>query len=223
MTARRKDGLVNRSESLGRPMKVASLTATGVNPTTLSSSDSDLVSRAKSGDPQALTAIAERELPRVERLLGRILGPRQDLEDLVQSVFLELCRALPSFRGDSLLSTFIGGITVRVARRALRPSAFRRWRAPMPLEVEGSPALDPERETIAQARMRHLHRALEGMKPKKRIAFTLYALEGLSPKEIAELTGSKEHTVRSRIFHARRELLAAARRDPVLREMVESP
>jgi DNA-directed RNA polymerase specialized sigma24 family protein len=68
-------------------MKVASLTATGVNPTTLSSSDSDLVSRAKSGDPQALTAIAERELPRVERLLGRILGPRQDLEDLVQSVF----------------------------------------------------------------------------------------------------------------------------------------
>jgi RNA polymerase sigma-70 factor (ECF subfamily) len=204
-------------------MEVASLSATSVTTSTLLSSDSDLVARAKSGDPRALTAIAERELPRVERLLARILGPRQDLEDLVQSVFVELCRALPSFRGDSLLSTFVGGITVRVARRALRPSAFRRWRAPMPQEVEGSPALGPERETIARTRMRHLHRALEGIAPKKRIAFTLYALEGLSPKEIAELTDTKEHTVRSRIFHARKELVAAARRDPVLRELVESP
>jgi len=91
----------------------------------------------------------------------------------------------------------------------------------MPAAVESASREGPERVAIARDRMRRVHRALDGIKPKKRIAFALYAFEGLSPAEIAEVTGAKEHTVRSRIFHARRELLAAARRDPILRELVE--
>lgn len=185
------------------------------------SGEADLISRAKDGDAEALGILAKREMPRVERLLGRILGPRDDLEDLVQTVFMELCRALPGFRGDSRFSTFVGGITVRVARRALRPSAWARRRGTMPEQVMEEAKHTPDRTALARDRMRRLHRALDGIKSKKRIAFTLWALEGLSPQEIATLTGSKVHTVRSRIFHARRELQAAANRDPVLRELVE--
>jgi RNA polymerase sigma-70 factor (ECF subfamily) len=199
---------------------VATLSAT-TEGVALLDSEAELVSRAKAGDGYALGVIAERELPRVERLLGRILGPRDDLEDLVQNVFVELCRALPSFRGESKLSTFVGGITVRVARRALRPPAWVRRRGPMPTTTPADDRVSPERAAVARDRMRRVHEVLDRIKPKKRIALTLYAFEGMSPAEIAELTGTKEHTVRSRIWHARRELIAAARRDPVLRELVE--
>jgi len=198
-----------------RPMDVATLASTWA---ATPSDERDLVERARSGDATALRTIAERELPRVERLLGRILGPRRDFEDLVQNVFLELCRALPSYRGESKLSTFIGGITVRVARRALRPSAYEKRRGPMPLELVASDS-GPERNAIASERLRRLHAALDRIKPKKRIAFTLWALDGMSPTEIAELTGAKLHTVRSRIFHARHELMM----DPSVVDLMGEP
>ncbi|MEZ4336386.1 MAG: sigma-70 family RNA polymerase sigma factor [Sandaracinaceae bacterium] len=180
--------------------------------------EEDLVARAQAGDPRALRLICESELPRVERLLGRILGPRRDFEDLVQNVFLELCRALPSFQGQSKLSTFIGGITVRVARRALRPSAYDRRRAAMPEELE-SAERGPEREAIARQRLARLHVALDKVAPKKRIAFALWALDGMSPAEIAELTETPINTVRSRIHHARQELMA----DPAVRQLLGAP
>ena len=211
---------INQSGARPRPTEVASLPAASAS-LVMISAETDLISRAKAGDAEALGVLAKREMPRVERLLCRILGPRGDLEDLVQTVFMELCRALPGFRGDSRFSTFVGGITVRVARRTLRPTAWARRRGPMPEGVAEAPRHAPDRSAVARDQMKRLHRALDGIKPKKRIAFTLWALEGLSPQEIATLTDTKVHTVRSRIFHARRELLAAAGRDPVLRELME--
>lgn len=177
--------------------------------------EADLVERARAGDPKALRVLCERELPRVERLLGRLLGPRRDFEDLVQNVFLELCRALPGYRRESRLSTFVGGITVRVARRALRPSAYDKRRGPMPLELADADA-GPEGQAIARQRLRRLHAALDRLDPKKRIAFALWALDGRTPAEIAELTGAKVPTVRSRIYHARHALME----DPEVRALL---
>ena len=158
----------------------------------------------------------------MERLLTRLLGPRSDLEDLSQTVFMEFCRALPGFRGDSRLSTFLGGITVRVAKRAMRPSAYRRFRGEMPAEV-ASRAHGPFERCEASDALARVRRALEGVGPKKRIAFLLWALEGMTPAEIAAMTGTSLSATRSRIFHAQRELRARARRDPVLRDLVEGP
>ena len=186
-------------------------------PLVLAGSDADLVRRAKAGDGRALRALAERELPRVERLLGRILGPRRDFEDLVQSVFLELCRALPAFREESRFSTFVGGITIRVARRALRPSAFDARREPL-LDETASHDAGPEARVAAEERLRSLHTALDRLTPKKRVAFTLWALDGMSPEEIAELTETPVHTVRSRIHAARHELMASPRVRALLEE-----
>jgi RNA polymerase sigma-70 factor (ECF subfamily) len=157
----------------------------------------------------------------VERLLLRILGPRADLEDLVQTVFLETCRALPGFRGDSALSTFIGGITVRVARRAMRPSAWTRRRAPMSDEPPSLQA-GPEREAVAQEQLRRVRTALERLAPKKRVAFMLWAFEGLSVQEVAETTGHSVSATRSQIYYAQKELRARAQKDPYLVELLQA-
>lgn len=177
------------------------------------------VDRARAGEAAALDHIAREQLPRVERLLVRLLGPRADLEDLVQTVFLEMCRALPRFRGDSALSTFVGGITVQVAKRAMRPTAWQRRRT----ELSGDPAgttSGPERDAVASAQLAHLHDALGKLTAEKRVAFLLWALEGLRPEEIAELTGASLSATRSRIFYAQKELAALARDDEHLSELL---
>jgi DNA-directed RNA polymerase specialized sigma24 family protein len=69
--------------------------------------------------------------------------------------------------------------------------------------------------------MRRVRAALDRIKPKKRIAFALWAFEGLTVAQIAELTGTSVPATRSRIFHAQRELREHARRDPWLREAME--
>ena len=184
-----------------------------------------LVAAAKRGDSSALEAIARREEPRVRRLLIRLLGPRNDLDDLVQTVFVEFCHALPGFRGDSALRTFIGGITVRVARRARRPSAWRRRKVDVPLEEELSTSGDlrrkvPEEEVVAAEQLRRVRLALGKLSEKKRTAFILWALEGVEPREIAQMTGASVSATRSRIFYAQKELRRLAKSDAYLRELI---
>lgn len=164
-----------------------------------------------------MQAVAREQLPRVERLLLRILGPRADMEDLVQTVFLELCQALPRHRGEGKLSTFVGGITVNVARRAMRPRAWWRRRGHMPEHVRGGGA-DPEEHAAARQHLRRVRQALERISPKKRIAFALWAFDGMPVEEIAELTGASVSATRSRIYYAQRSLRACARHDAALRE-----
>jgi RNA polymerase sigma-70 factor (ECF subfamily) len=141
------------------------------------------------------------------------------MEDLVQTVFLETCRALPGFRGESSVSTFVGGITVRVARRAMRPTAWFTRRAYV--EVEAVERDDPEQASARAEQLGRLHSALQKVAPKKRVAFLLWALEGLDVEQIAELTGASASATKSRIFYAQKELRQLAARDPALRGLLQ--
>jgi RNA polymerase sigma-70 factor (ECF subfamily) len=184
-----------------------------------SSSGVESLDRARAGDPRELEAIARRELPRVERLLRRLLGHRADMEDLVQNVFVEMCRALPSFRGDSTISTFVGGITVQIARRAMRPTAWVRFRAPMPEEQPPGPDRTDD-SAIAAEQLRRVDAALGKISPDKRIAFVLWAVEGKDVDTVAKMVGASVAATRSRIHYAQRELKALAASDPYLAELV---
>jgi RNA polymerase sigma-70 factor (ECF subfamily) len=176
------------------------------------------VERLRAGDPAALERLARQEAPRVARMLGSMLGARADIEDLVQIVFMEACKALPGFRGQSAVSTFIGGITIRVARRAMRPTAWIRRRSYE--DVEPVEHADPERAAYRAAQLRRLHRALETIAPKKRVAFLLWALEGMDVAAIAALTDASVAATKSRIFYAQKELQRIAARDPHLRGLL---
>jgi RNA polymerase sigma-70 factor (ECF subfamily) len=179
-----------------------------------------ITDRAEPRDAGEIERIARREMPRVEGLLRRLLGPRADLEDLVQNVFLEMCRALPNFRGESSVSTFVGGITVRVARRAMRPTAWARFRAPMPEEPPAAPDR-PEDNVIAGEQLRRLDNALAKISHDKRIAFVLWAVDGKDVDTIAQMVGASVAATRSRIHYAQKELKALAVEDPYLRDLVE--
>jgi RNA polymerase sigma-70 factor (ECF subfamily) len=142
---------------------------------TLPTAEDRWVAALRAGAPAALERLTRAETPRVFGLLHSLLGPRADVEDLMQTVFLEACRALPSFRRESAVSTFIAGICVRVARRAMRPTAWTRRRAEWSFEPIA--AGDPEQAASQSEQLRRVHVALSRLSSKKRAAFLLWSLE----------------------------------------------
>lgn len=175
--------------------------------------DEALVERARAGDGAAYGTLYQRYADKVFARLTRLVGPGADREDLLQQVFLELHRALPRFRGDASLSTFLYRITVHVAYDHLRS----RRRRPVDYDdaaldelIDG--AADPDQRARQRAQLAQVLALLERIKPDKRIAFVLVAVEGLSLDEAAALVGARADAVKQRVLHARRELVAMIER-----------
>jgi RNA polymerase sigma-70 factor, ECF subfamily len=183
-----------------------------------SETERDWVRRAQAGERAALDWLVRKHAALVERMLMRILGPRQDLDDLVQNAFVETLRALPTYRGESAISTFVAGIALRVARRALRPGLVTRLRAPWPEHGMRADQALPDAQLTARLRLARVRSALAQLAEPKRVAFLLWSLEGLSPEQIATLMEATVAATRSRIYYAQKELLARASKDPELRE-----
>jgi RNA polymerase sigma-70 factor, ECF subfamily len=176
--------------------------------------DVALVEAARGGDHAAFSTLYHRHAGWVFARLTRLVGPGPDREDLLQQAFLELHRSLPAFRGDATLATFLHRITVNVAfdhlrRRGRRPVDY----APDALDelIDGSPS--PEDRARRRGELRQVLVLLERLKPAKRIAFVLVAVEGLSLEQAAALVGANTPAVKQRVLHARRELLTMIDRE----------
>jgi RNA polymerase sigma-70 factor (ECF subfamily) len=79
---------------------------------------------------------------------------------------------------------------------------------------------DPAQRLASREAWFRLQKLLDRLAPKKRTAFVLHAIEGHPVAEVAELVGSNVPTVKSRIWFARRELVAAMRRDPFFADLL---
>jgi RNA polymerase sigma-70 factor (ECF subfamily) len=127
-------------------------------------------------------------------------GP--DLDDACQDVFLRMFRALPGFRGEAEIKTWLYRLCItvadrcrhrtRIAQTVLRLLAWSRTEA-----VDQGPG---DSSTEAQL----LDWALSRLKDHERVVFVLFELEGLSGKEISRIVGIAEATVYSRLHYARR-------------------
>lgn len=182
--------------------------------------DLELAQRAASGDRGAQRELFGAQKLGVHHTLFRILGANRDLEDLIQDAFLEIFRALPSFRGDSSLARWCQTIATRVAYAAIS----RRKPPAIDLAlVEDSLPSDEDGHRTAQMReaARRLYAALARIDPKHQIAFALAIIDGRSMAEVAALTDATTVGVRTRVFRARRELMRRAKNDPVLASYLE--
>ena len=172
----------------------------------------DLVARCQSGSEPAFRALYHRAAPRVHVWLVRLLGPRPDVLDVLQEVFVQVHRSIGGFRGESSFTAWLHRVTINVAYSYLRRAEPKS--VPLP-EIETTDnAVDDEGRLIARSELRALYRAMDGLSPDKRIAFALYELEGLSLKEIASLTGAGVPTVAARLRRARIAVIEALA-DPV--------
>ena len=104
------------------------------------------VERARRGDRRAFEELVEAHMPQVWKVVWRILRHSEDTEDVVQEVFLAAHRALPDYRGDAKLSTWLHRIAVNRALNHRSLAAERMRHKLLPLE---GPAAEGEEDAPA--------------------------------------------------------------------------
>jgi RNA polymerase sigma factor (sigma-70 family) len=178
-----------------------------------------LIERARQNDSAAFRALFQTHLAGVHRIVYRLVGPASDLDDLVQTVFVEAFRCLPAFRGEALFSTWLARIAVRVTMHGVR----RRPPRAHALDEGREPHLDaagPERTVAAREGLAILDGLLGELRPKRRAAFVLHVLEGYSMEEVAAILNASTAAIKVRVHDARRFIEKRCRRDPRLFELL---
>jgi RNA polymerase sigma-70 factor (ECF subfamily) len=161
--------------------------------------DSILVRAAQNGDVDAFEELVRRYQTSIYRVALRMLGSRADAQDAAQETFVRAWRALPRFRHDSAVSTWLYRI---VTRRALDKIASRRTTGTLD-EVDLGAGPDPVQAAEHQERLRAVRQAIAKLPPEQRAALVLREFEGLSYQEVAQVLGASVPAIKTRIHRAR--------------------
>ena len=187
----------------------------------------DLLRRWRRGDERAFADIFKTYRGLVYGVLHHLLPGDPDIEDVVQTAFLEVFRSLDSFEGRSKLSSWIARVALHVGyhhlrRRRNRPADYSSD-AHVPERVDGRGDADPEFGARRKEAIQRVHEILSTLPEKKRTVFILNDLQGMPQEEVAEVVNASVATVRTRLFYARKEFWKRAAQDPVLSELVDQP
>jgi RNA polymerase sigma-70 factor (ECF subfamily) len=179
--------------------------------------DELLALAATRGDETAFRVLYVRHRQHVLALVTKLLGAGPDREDVIQDVFLQLHRALPHFRGDASLLTFLHRITMYVAVDHLRKRC-RHQRITYDsdaLDEAADARQDPEQHSSTRQQLQSLLHHIDSIALDKRRALMLVAVAGCSLNDAAARLGTNAERVKQRVVRARRELTAmTARRRP---------
>jgi RNA polymerase sigma-70 factor (ECF subfamily) len=179
-----------------------------------------LVMRCRRGDREAMGIVLAEHAEAMERHVARLIGPGADVEDVLQQAFVGAIRAFPRFRGEAQVRTWLTRIATHVAIDALRSPARRR-RATIDLDAQVATSTSPEQLSDQRRELDRVEALLGHLTPMRRVALILHVFEGRPIDEVAALMGASKVATKSRIFWARRKLLALARQDPALASRFE--
>lgn len=145
---------------------------------------------------------------RLYRFVYRHIGHATDAEDLAQQAFVEAARTYASFRGESMLSTWLYGIAMNLVRNHLSraPHRVHRFEDDEVLAELPGDGADPESQCDHTELVRMLQDELDGLMPEMREVLMLVALDDMSYEDAAELLSVPIGTVRSRVSRARTHL-----------------
>ncbi len=183
-------------------------------------SDEQLMDRYQAGDARAFEILLRRHGPAVQGYILRTLGDPEAARDLVQEVFLRIVKSAGEYQRRAKFTTWMYTIARNLCIDAGRRRKFRRTVSldqPTDDNPDSGTLLDtvsdpsPLQDRLATgARVRgQLEQVLARMNPDQRDVFVLREFQGLSFKEIAEMVGSSENTVKSRMRYALETLRAA--------------
>jgi RNA polymerase sigma-70 factor (ECF subfamily) len=169
---------------------------------TLDDADTMLVHRAIQGDERAMRMLWAQHAPHVDAVVRRLAGEPDIAADIAQEVWIQIFRALPSWRGDSRFSTWIHRIAVNRALNALRTHRRRQKHEAALDDVELPVEPDGDRGLLAAT----IADAARQLAPGARTVFLLHDVEGFTHEEIAQQLGISEGGSKSQLFKARAKL-----------------
>jgi RNA polymerase sigma-70 factor (ECF subfamily) len=179
--------------------------------------DAALIAGVRAKSEVAQAALYDRYVQDVRRILLHTLGPRLELADLVQDVFINVLGSVHKLREPAALRGWLYQVTVRTARKHLRSRSRRWWLMLWPtgdeLEALPSRALEePASEAVAAT-----FQILDGMAADLRMVFSLRYVAGLDLAELAEACEMSLSTTKRRLARAEALFHDAARQHEALR------
>jgi len=171
------------------------------------------IRRAIHGDEAALRALWVQYAPRIDAVVKRLVGDPDQAADIAQEVWIQIFRALPTYRGDSQFATWAHRIAVNRTLNALR-SLRRIGKVEVDIEEDSASVdHDGERSLLAQT----IDEAVQKLSPGARAVFVLHDVEGYTHEEIAAELGITAGGSKSQLFKARAKLRT------LLKHLVDAP
>ncbi|MFO0598105.1 MAG: sigma-70 family RNA polymerase sigma factor [Myxococcaceae bacterium] len=175
----------------------------GAEFTDVSDGPDPLVEACRSGQPGAFRALYEAHFDFAWRTARRLGLPESDVDDAVQDTFRIAWQQLDRFTWGRF-TTWLYRIVANVVSERLRRRRVREFFGGILGRTERvDDSLEGRME--ARASLRAVERVLRKLSREKREAFALFEIEGLSHQEIADLTGVKIETIRTRVHYARKD------------------
>jgi len=170
-----------------------------------------LVKLCAGGDVDAYAELVSRHQRAVYGIVSRMVRQRDDVDDLVQDVFVLAYRSIGSFRGDSSFSTWLGAIAVNASLKHMKRSKNRQALSIDDPEIALGEVLstnepDPEDAVQARARNAAVRKAIDTLPDKQRTVVVLHYFEDYTCEEIAKMLRCSVGTVWSRLHYACKKL-----------------
>jgi RNA polymerase sigma-70 factor (ECF subfamily) len=171
-------------------------------------SDTNCIKRVQAGETQYFAPLLERYGRPVYSLIVKVVGNREDAEELTQDVFLKAYRSLASFQGNSLFSTWLYRIAYNAAISATRKKKYE-WPAiedgtlEQIAEEDANDVLEREND---EERMERLETAMKQLSPDDRALILLFYRQEKPIEEIAAITGLTVSNVKTRLHRIRKKL-----------------
>src|SRR3972149_3831836 len=167
----------------------------------------EIIKKAQGGDQEAFQEIVQRYKVQVAGIAYRMVGDYEDAKDISQMVFVKIYQNLHRFDTTKKLSTWLYRITINASIDFIRK--FRKHKLEVLDNIIGE--LKEKKNDVERVYQRGLIRlavdeALESLNPKQRSVFVLRDLEGLDIKEVSQVTGMPQATVRWYLHRARAKL-----------------
>jgi RNA polymerase sigma-70 factor (ECF subfamily) len=164
------------------------------------------VRRAQHGDAEAFETLYRENAGRIHALCLRMSGDATRAAELTQDVFVHAWRKLDQFRGEAQFSTWLRRVAVNLVLNALESDRRRTSRVQSTDDLE----MFDRGHTMAPVETRiELEDAVAALPPGARSVFVLHDVEGYRHKDIAEMLGVAEGTVKAQLHRARRLLREA--------------
>lgn len=179
--------------------------------------DRNLLARHAAGDSRAFPALYRKYHRRVFGYCWRMLGKRNEIDDIVQAVFTRAFETVRSLDSPELFYYWLFSIARNEVLQTFRAAQRHRTQ---PLDEEVWDPETPFDKTVQREEQELVEEGISRLKPEYREVIVLRQFEGLSYAEIAAVTGDSLSSVESRLFKARKALVKLL--EPVLREKEES-
>lgn len=172
-----------------------------------------LVHRLQAGDRYALATLLDLVTPCISPIISRFVWNHADAQDIMQEVALQLYRALPNFRAECQVLTFVYRVTLNVCmnckkRITRQPVTFTDLTSPDNTEqldsrISSSSVSTPEHINATREREEALRLMIYKLDPKFRAVLIMTDICGMSQQEIAEILHAPLNTIKSRQKRAR--------------------